>query len=62
MEDPIERPWLKKSKSKARRHEDGYWTWPKALSFMGTEEFLMLPKDIREMVFSFMATECTWDP
>lgn len=47
----------KSRRPQAHRHEDGFWTWPKVLSFISSEEVLALPIEIRNLIKEFLQEE-----
>lgn len=44
----------------ARRHQDGFWTWSRTLSFLTSDEVQNLPKDIQQMIKSYLQDNTDW--
>lgn len=57
---PLRGPKTPKSRYAAQRHYDQYWTWPKTLSFLSSEEVQMLPKDIQDIVKTYLVDNTIW--
>lgn len=41
----------------AYRREDRDWSWPRTLCFLKTEEFQVLPEDIKGLVLQYISKE-----